>query len=335
MPAHGIRFNDQKCAIGRAFELVQPTPVCVRRNRYGPVRPKRDRHQADRHEQRGPSRRRGAPRSTGRRAERQAFQHAQRADVGKTAATNPRRTHCIASRTTRCPATPRVRKECADQVMASGLHHRVPECLLTSWPRAILVASDRPLAGTSNIASGMPCVIPSTVARRISSARLDLSSGIACFVSGMYRDNRRQLAPRPRQSACMSKKRRRAIRARNISAGICVAHSVAQNLSVPREIYAEGPSLRDFFARLERSVCIWPVSGRQLPHLSGPPAWGDTRVKPKFMRGPRGLGLVTTAMTGAAGYVPSNSVLRRCTTSRIGGAPNSRLYSRLNCDALS
>jgi len=62
---------------------------------------------------------------------------------------------------------------------------------------------------------------------------------------------------------------------------------------------------------------------------------GDTRVKPKFMLGPRGLGLITTAMTGAAGYVPSNSVLRRCTTSRIGGAPNSRLYSRLNCDALS
>jgi len=55
---------------------------------------------------------------------------------------------------------------------------------------------------------------------------------------------------------------------------ISVAHSVAENLSVPREIYAEGPSLRDFFARLERSVCIWPVPGRQLPHLSGPPAWG-------------------------------------------------------------
>ncbi|UVE69924.1 hypothetical protein L2Y90_18490 [Burkholderia pyrrocinia] len=32
---------------------------------------------------------------------------------------------------------------------------------------------------------------------------------------------------------------------------------------------------------------------------------------------------------------PSSSFFRRCTTSRIGGAPNSRLYSRLNCDALS
>ncbi len=58
-------------------------------------------------------------------------------------------------------------------------------------------------------------------------------------------------------------------------------------------------------------------------------------MKPKFVRDPRGLGLAATAMTGAAGYVPSNSVLRRWTTSRIGGAPNNRLYSRLNCDALS
>lgn len=32
---------------------------------------------------------------------------------------------------------------------------------------------------------------------------------------------------------------------------------------------------------------------------------------------------------------PNNSFRLRCTTSRIGGAPNSRLYSRLNCDALS
>lgn len=32
---------------------------------------------------------------------------------------------------------------------------------------------------------------------------------------------------------------------------------------------------------------------------------------------------------------PSSSFFRRCTTSRSGGAPNSRLYSRLNCDALS
>ncbi|ABI89761.1 hypothetical protein Bamb_4208 [Burkholderia ambifaria AMMD] len=140
-----------------------------------------------------------------------------------------------------------MRKECADHVMASGLHHRVPECLLTSWPRAILAASDRPLAGASNIASGMPCVIPSTVARRIPSARLDLSSGIACFVSGMYRDNRRGLAPRLRQTVCISKQRRRVIRATNISEVISVAHPVAENLSVPREIYAEGPSLRDLF----------------------------------------------------------------------------------------
>lgn len=36
-----------------------------------------------------------------------------------------------------------------------------------------------------------------------------------------------------------------------------------------------------------------------------------------------------------AGYVPSSSLLRKWPTSRIGGAPNSRLYSRLNCDALS
>ncbi len=58
-------------------------------------------------------------------------------------------------------------------------------------------------------------------------------------------------------------------------------------------------------------------------------------MKPKFVRDPQGLGLAATAIIDAAGYVPSNSVLRRCTTSRIGGAPNSRLYSRLNCDALS
>lgn len=32
---------------------------------------------------------------------------------------------------------------------------------------------------------------------------------------------------------------------------------------------------------------------------------------------------------------PSSSRRRKCATSRIGGAPNSRLYSRLNCDALS
>ncbi len=247
---------------------------------------------------------------------------------------NPRRTHCIASRTTRCAAAPRVRKECADQVMASGLHHRVPECLLTSWPRAILAASDRPLAGTSNIASGMPCVIPSTVARRIPSARLDLSSGIACFVSGMYRDNRRQLAPRLRQTVCISKKRRRAIRATNISEVISVAATIAETWSYharsTRKVRHCAIFLRDSSGR--------PASG---PFPAGdcricPSArLGDTRVKPKFVRDPRGLGLAATAMTGAPGYVPSNSVLRRCTTSRIGGAPNSRLYSRLNCDALS
>ncbi len=32
---------------------------------------------------------------------------------------------------------------------------------------------------------------------------------------------------------------------------------------------------------------------------------------------------------------PNHSLRRNCTTSRNGGAPNRRLYSRLNCDALS
>lgn len=218
--------------------------------------------------------------------------------------------------------------------MASGLHHRVPECLLTSWPRAILAASDRPLAGTSNIANGMPCVIPSTVARRIPSARLDLSSGIACFVSGMYRGNRRQLAPRPRQSVCISKKRGRAISTTNISEVLSVTHTVAESRSYHARSTRKAVIARSFL----RDSSGRPASG---PFPAGdcricPSArLGDTRVKPKFVRDPRGLGLAATAMTGAAGYVPSNSVLRRCTTSRIGGAPNSRLYSRLNCDALS
>ncbi len=171
--------------------------------------------------------------------------------------------------------------------MASGLHHRVPECILTSWPRAILAASDRPLAGTSNIASGMPCVIPSTVARRIPSARLDLSSGIACFVSGMYRDNRRQLAPRRRQCVCISKKRRRAMRATNISEVISVTHTVAETRSyharATRKVRHCAIFLRDSSGR--------PASG---PFPAGdcricPSArLGDTRVKPKFVRGPRG-----------------------------------------------
>lgn len=62
---------------------------------------------------------------------------------------NPRRTHCIASRTTRCAATPRVRKECADQVMASGLHHRVPECFI------------------DEVATRHPCCVGSTARRCI------------------------------------------------------------------------------------------------------------------------------------------------------------------------
>ncbi len=218
--------------------------------------------------------------------------------------------------------------------MASGLHHRVPECLLTSWPRAILAASDRPLAGTSNIASGMPCVIPSTVARRIPSARLDLSSGIACFVSGMYRDNRRGLAPRLRQTVCISKKRGRAIRATNISEVISVAATIAETWSY----HARSTRKVRHCAIFLRASSGRPASG---PFPAGSCRMGpsahlrDTRVKPKFVRDPQGLGLAATAIIDAAGYVPSNSVLRRCTTSRIGGAPNSRLYSRLNCDALS
>ena len=124
------------------------------------------------------------------------------------------------------------------------------------------------------------------------------------------------------------------MRATNISEVISVAATVAETCS--------------YHARSARKVRHCAIF---LGDSSGRPASGpfpagncrigpsarvrDTRVKPKFVRDPRGGGLAATAMTGAAGYVPSNSVLRRCTTSRIGGAPNSRLYSRLNCDALS
>ncbi|RQT25980.1 hypothetical protein DF037_19995 [Burkholderia contaminans] len=52
-----------------------------------------------------------------------------------------------------------------------------------------------------------------------------------------------------------------------------------------------------------------------------------------------GRPVADAAIDGAPAFsdLPSaeRSFLRNCTTSRIGGAPNSRLYSRLNCDALS
>ncbi|WP_124485382.1 MULTISPECIES: hypothetical protein [unclassified Burkholderia] len=88
-----------------------------------------------------------------------------------------------------------MRKECAHQVVASGLHRYFPDCLLTNGPPPIFVASGRPLAGASNIANGMPCVIPPMVARRVSFAAPAISPGIEFFVSGMYRDNARQHAP--------------------------------------------------------------------------------------------------------------------------------------------
>ncbi|XHO60881.1 hypothetical protein BCC0191_004002 [Burkholderia ambifaria] len=58
-----------------------------------------------------------------------------------------------------------------------------PDCLLTSWPPPIFDASGRPLAGASNIASGMPCVIPPMVARRMPAATRAPVAGnrVFCF----------------------------------------------------------------------------------------------------------------------------------------------------------
>ncbi|RAA82303.1 hypothetical protein DN475_24035 [Burkholderia multivorans] len=66
-----------------------------------------------------------------------------------------------------------------------------PTGLLTSWSPHIFVASRRPLAGASHTANRVPCVVPPDAARGLSPRCAGAPSGMALFVSGMYRNNGR------------------------------------------------------------------------------------------------------------------------------------------------
>ncbi|THJ55921.1 hypothetical protein E9536_05395 [Burkholderia sp. LS-044] len=81
-----------------------------------------------------------------------------------------------------------MRKVRADQPTAYGLHRRFPDCLLTSWPPHLFVASCRPPAGASSTASSVPLVIPPEIAHGKRPPRPPASPGTTFFVSGMYRN---------------------------------------------------------------------------------------------------------------------------------------------------
>ncbi|PRF62364.1 hypothetical protein C6Q28_10290 [Burkholderia multivorans] len=81
-----------------------------------------------------------------------------------------------------------------------------PTGLLTSWSPHIFVASRRPLAGAFHTANRVPCVAASGAARGRSPRCARAPSGMALFVSGMYRNNGRMPPAIVKRSEAMAGK---------------------------------------------------------------------------------------------------------------------------------